>query len=345
MCSSRLACGPPHQMTFHSSATIESLKLRARLLSETRRFFDSLGYFEVDTPHLSRDICIDAWIEPLVLPSGLSEPGGALYLQTSPEFAMKRLLASGADAIYQLGHVFRGGERGPRHNPEFTMLEWYRVADTYHDQMTFTEEFVRTIASLDLGVPSSMPLPIRFQRISYDEAFEQAVGTRVLALDCAQLVDLATRLDVTAPESLAKDDRDGWLNLLLAERVEPWLTGQGAVFVYDYPATQSALARVRDDSPPVAERFELYLGPLELCNGYQELLDGEELERRMTMQNDRRVTTGAKLLPVGSRLLEAMRECALPPCSGVALGFDRLVMWRLGLERIDDAIPFPIDRA
>lgn len=333
-------------MTFLPSATIETLKLRARLFSATRQFFDSRGYFEVDTPHLSHDTCIDAWIDPVVLESGVSSRSGSLYLQTSPEFAMKRLLVGGAEAIYQLGHVFRGGERGPRHNPEFTMLEWYRAGDTYQAQMSFTEEFVRHIASLDLG-PSDRPiiLPERFERVSYDDAFEQAVGTRVLHLDTSQLVELAARLNVIAPQSLSEDDRDGWLNLLLAERVEPWLAGRKAVFLYDYPATQSALARVRNDNPPVAERFELYFGLIELCNGYQELTDADELARRMRQQNEKRVATGAKSLPVDSRLIEAMRGRGLQRCSGVALGFDRLVMWRLGVDRIDDVIPFPLDRA
>jgi lysyl-tRNA synthetase class 2 len=259
---------------------------------------------------------------------------------------MKRLVVAGADTIYQLGHVFRGGERGPRHNPEFTMLEWYRVGDSYHDQMRFTEDFIRHVASFSLG-PNDRPitLPEQFERVSYDDAFERAVGTRVLQLKTSQLIELAALLGVSAPQSLSFDDRDGWLNLLLAERVEPWLASRGAVFLYDYPDTQSALASVRDDNPPVAERFELYLGPIELCNGYQELTDADELARRMRQQYEKRLAAGTDSLPVDSRLIEAMRRKGLPKCSGVALGFDRLVMWRLGLDRVDDVIPFPVDRA
>ncbi len=332
-------------MSFLPTASLEVLRRRAALLAATRRFFDDHGYFEVDAPHLSRDTCIDAWIDPVVLVSGLSSTTGPLYLQTSPEFAMKRLLVAGADAIYQLGHVFRGGERGPRHNPEFAMLEWYRVGDSYHDQMTFTEQFLRHIAglALDANAPP-VALPERFERVAYDEAFERAIGTRVLALPTPELIGLAARLNVSAPDSLDEQDRDGWLNLLLAERVEPWLATRTAVFLYDYPASQSALARVRPEEPLVAERFELYLGAVELCNGYQELTDADELRRRMNRQNDIRIAAGASSLPVESRLLAAMNR-GLPDCAGVALGFDRLVMWRLGLERIDDAIPFPVDRA
>ncbi|QDT54721.1 Elongation factor P--(R)-beta-lysine ligase [Caulifigura coniformis] len=332
-------------MTFLPTATVETLRLRARLLSATRQFFDSHGYWEVDTPHLSRDTCIDAWIDPVALPAGVSPTSGPLYLQTSPEFAMKRLVVAGVDAIYQLGHVFRGGESGPRHNPEFTMLEWYRVGDSYHDQMTFTEGFVRSIAGLDLG-PLAPPisLPTTFERISYDEAFKHAIGTRVLSLETAELVGLAARIGVNAPQSLSRTDRDGWLNLLLAEKVEPWLATLGAVFLLDYPETQSALARVRPGKPAVAERFELYVGRVELCNGYQELTDGEELLRRMRRQNDLRIAAGIPSLPANSRLVDALRA-GLPDCSGVALGFDRLLMWRLGAERIDEIIPFPVDRA
>ena len=332
-------------MSFLPSATVETLRLRARLLSATRQLFESHGYFEVDTPHLSRDTCIDAWIDPVALPDGVSPTSGPLYLQTSPEFAMKRLLVAGAEAIYQLGHVFRGGESGPRHNPEFTMLEWYRVGDTFHDQMTFTEGYVRAIASLDLGPQAPpIPLPDTFQRITYDEAFERATGTRVLSLETFELVKLAARLAVNAPESLSRTDRDCWLNLLLAEKVEPWLATLGAVFLFDYPESQSALARVRPGQPAVAERFELYVGRVELCNGYQELTDAEELARRMQRQNDLRIAAGSPSLPPHSRLIEAMRA-GLPECSGVALGFDRLLMWRLGAERIDEVIPFPVDRA
>ena len=333
-------------MNHGPTAKIATLVLRAKLMQATRRFFDSHGYWEVDTPQLSHDTCIDAWIDPIALETGVSATSGRLFLQTSPEFAMKRLLVAGADAIYQLGHVFRGGECGPRHNPEFTMLEWYRAGDTYHDQMDFTEQFVREIATVDLG--SNRPaieLPTAaFRRVSYDEAFEQAIGTRVLQRETAELVQIAHRQGIVAPQSLSPTDRDGWLNLLLAERVEPWLATLGAVFLYDYPESQSALARVRPHIPAVAERFELYVGRVELCNGYQELTDAEELRRRMMRQNELRIAAGAGSLPVETRLIEAMRT-GLPDCSGVALGFDRLVMWRLGAERIEEVIPFPMERA
>ncbi len=301
-------------MDFLPSASLESLRLRARLMSATRRFFEEQGYWEVDTPHLSRDTCIDAWIEPVVLEQGVGGDGTPLVLQTSPEFAMKRLLAAGADAIYQLGHVFRQGERGPRHNPEFTMLEWYRLGDTYHQQMTFTEAFVRQIAAVDLG-PDVPPvsLPAEIPRITYDDAFERATGSKVLQSGTPELRDLARRLEIRAPESLDETDRDGWLNLILAERVEPWLASQGAVFLCDYPASQCALANVRRDFPSVSERFELYVGAVELCNGYQELTDARELVRRMSHQNALRRQCGLREFSPKSRLTDAMKH-GLPMC-------------------------------
>ena len=211
------------------TASIATLKLRAALLAATRQFFDSHGYWEVDTPQLSKDVCIDAWIDPIVLPSGVGAASGPLFLQTSPEFAMKRLLVAGADAIYQLGHVFRAGEQSAKHNPEFTMLEWYRVGDTYHDQMNFTESFIRHMAALDLGPDHpAIRLPAAIERIPYDDAFQRALGTRVLECPTCDLIALAKKNNVIAPETLGEEDRDGWLNLLLAECVEPRLETQGS---------------------------------------------------------------------------------------------------------------------
>jgi lysyl-tRNA synthetase class 2 len=170
------------------------------------------------------------------------------------------------------------------------------------------------------------------------------VGTRVLQLSTEELASLASQLKVSINPANAPRDRDGWLNLILAERVEPWLASQRAIFLCDYPASQCALARVRQGESPVSERFELYLDGLEICNGYQELTDPDELARRMNLQAERRRAAGLVELPTESRLLEAMRQ-GLPECSGVALGFDRLVMWRLGAACIDDVIPFPLERA
>ena len=328
------------------TATINTLKARARVTQSIRQFFIDHGYWEVETPLLSTDVCVDLWLDPLVVPVQPGQP--SRYLQTSPEFAMKRLLIAGADAIYQFTKAVRGLERGPRHNPEFTMLEWYRVGDTDQKQMAFTESLVRhaVVAAKECEAlkpcPRTLPEPA-FERVPYDLAFERAIGVRVLKLGVTELRDLATSLGVAvhAPESL---DRDAWLNLLLAERVEPWMATQGAIFLHDFPASQAALAQVRDSDPPVAERFELYIGGVELCNGYHEITNPDELRSRMERQAELRQRAGLRPLPTRSHLEAATRR-GMPASAGVALGFDRLLMWLWGCDQIDDVIAFPWERA
>ena len=333
----------PLQFDFRPTASLEVLRLRAKLLAFTRRFFDEADYFEVDTPILSHERVIDPNIEPFVVSCS---PREQAFLQTSPEFAMKRLLATGADAIYQLGKVFRRGELGRLHNPEFTMLEWYRVGDTHHDQMTFVEKFVTAFGTEveRLSASSTQPStlnPQPFERLTYDQAFERHAGSKVFARTTAEIVALARRLGVSAPESLLPDDRDGWLNLLLAERVEPHLGHDRPTFVFDYPASQAALARVRGTGlTAVAERFELYVNSIELCNGYHELTDAAELRTRIKHDT----AASETLLAEPARLLAAM-ESGLPPCSGVALGFDRLLMICLGFASVRQVIPFPFEVA
>lgn len=321
------------------TASLATLQARAALTHGLREFFISRGYWEVETPLISQDVCVDLWLDPVAVPVGA---GQVRYLQTSPEFAMKRLLVAGAQAIFQFTKAIRSLERGPRHNPEFTMLEWYRVDDTDLDQMRFTESLVREAVRLAQlgGVPCQVQLPgDPFERISYDLAFERAIGTRVLELRVAELRSLADSLGVRvqAPESL---DRDAWLNLILAERVEPWIVQQGAVFLHDFPASQAALAQVREEAPPVAERFELYIGGVELCNGYHEITDAAELRRRMERQAALRAREGLSQLPMPSHLEVAMTH-GYPASAGVALGYDRLLMWLWGCEKIDQVIAFP----
>lgn len=337
---------------FRPTASWPVLRARAGLLGEIRRFFDERGYLEVETPLLSHDVCVDLWLDPFIVPQASSRPerGGRMFLQTSPEFAMKRLLAAGADAIYQITRSFRRGEIGRLHNPEFTIVEWYRTGESLEAQMDLTESLVRAALETERGDiagarPGSAPRPIpRFRRLAYDDAFLEFGGQRILPLSTAELRRVAERHGLSAPASLAADDRDGWLNLLLAGIVEPALAGSGAVFLYDYPASQAALARLRPDRPEVAERFELYLDGLEICNGYRELTDPDLMAERMRRQAALRASAGLSELPADSRLIEAMRA-GLPECAGVALGFDRLLMWRLGAADIAEVMPFPFERA
>lgn len=335
----------PQPDDYLPSATLETLKRRAKLLDAVRRFFHEQGYSEVETPTLSHDVVVDAHLEPFGVPWREDSSPGVMYLQTSPEFGMKRLLAAGATAIYQITRAYRKGERGELHNPEFTMIEWYRVGDTHHEQMNLVEALVQFVfeAARENGSPAPK-LQTPFARTTYEEAFIDAIGQKVLTLSGHELAELAGRIGVRAPESLSIDDRDGWLNLLLAEKVERLLGTDRPTFLYDYPASQSALAKVRHDQPPVAERFELYIGGIELCNGYHELTDAAELRRRMKVQGDLRRGDNRADLPSHNRLLDAM-EAGLPACAGVALGFDRLVMLALGAKSLAEVIAFPFDRA
>jgi elongation factor P--(R)-beta-lysine ligase len=322
---------------FRPTASWKNLRLRAALLRRVREFFDRRGFLEVETPILSADTVVDRHLDPFTT-SVRAEPGKPprrLWLQTSPEQHMKRLLAAGAEAIYQVARVFRRDERGPRHNPEFTLVEWYRTGDGPEEGMTLLSELCE--AMLARG-PA--------ERLSYHDAFERHAGGDPLAAGVEELAAAAEGLGITAPESLGRRecDRDDWLDLILAERIQPRLGDRRPTILYDYPASQAALARLKPDDPRVAERFELYVAGLELANGYHELTDAAELRRRFEAINARRAADGKPKLPEPSRLLRAM-EAGLPPGVGVALGFDRLVMLAAGATRIEDVIAFPLDRA
>jgi len=332
---------------FLPTAPIENLRLRAALLEAVRAFFRDSGYLEVETPMLSADATIDPNLSPFVTRylHGKCE----LYLQTSPEFAMKRLLAAGHTAVFQVTHAFRNGEIGRLHNPEFTIVEWYRVNDTYGRQMDVVEELVCHVFMVSReesgGLKESaqaLPASRPFRRLSYKEVFERHAGFDPLTIGLERMQKIAASRGIVPPPGLTDDDRDGWLNLLLVEMVEPNLGQDRPEFVYDYPSSQAALARIRRDDPPVAERFELYVRGIELCNGYQELTDAEELRERIRECFSGSSSTMDRLLD--SRLIDAM-EAGLPECSGVALGFDRFVMLAAGAENLAEVIPFPFSRA
>lgn len=332
------------------SCSRDILRIRAGLLRAIREFFAERGYLEVETPCLSRDIVLDAWIEPFRVPGAGAEP--ERFLQTSPEAFMKRLLAAGSGSIYQVARVFRSGESGERHNPEFTMVEWYGVGDSWEDQLVLTESLLRfcleAVKSLSGSCVPSWP-DNKFPRLTYAEAFAKAFGLDVHAASVVDLKRAAVSAEVAIPEGVQQWQRDDILNLMLGLVIEPQLGGRlGAetpVFLCDYPPSQAALAVVARTTPPVARRFELYSRGLELCNGYQELTDVDELLQREQRQMDLRfLQPDADTLPGAPRLWNAMRS-GLPPCSGVALGFDRLVMLATGVQEIQDVLPFPADRS
>ena len=334
------ADGPAHQdrADFRAAAGWRELQQRARIRRKIRQFFDDLDFVEVETPVLSADSVVDRHIDPLSVTlfddPQIPTAGRQLWLQSSPEFGMKRLLASGAKRIYQFSHAFRGGEVGRLHNPEFTIVEWYRVGDGYEQGMDLLSNLSQAI------IPEGEP-----GRLSYADAFQQFVGPNPHYASVDDLRDAARSMKKSCPFDACEGTLDDWQHWLWAECVEPQLGAEKPTIVFDYPESQAALARVRSGDPCVAERFELYVRGIELANGYHELTDGEELRRRVQKANQERAAENKYRLPGESRLAEAMLQQQLPACSGTALGFDRLVMLLLGKSSLDEVIAFPIDRA
>lgn len=254
------------------------------------------------------------------------------FLRTSPEYAMKRMLAAGSGDIYELGRVFRAGEKGRFHNPEFTMLEWYRVNMPYLELASEVAELIRFCGD---GQFDGWPQ----QTISYRDLFLKHTGLDPLS--CTE-----TDLSAAAAERGIRSgflEHQEWLDLLLAQVIEPALPGETITVVYDFLPEQAALARIRPDDPPVAERFEVYLGQVELANGYQELTDGNEQLHRFEREKKLREARGEDLAPLDLELIEALHH-GLPECSGVALGVDRLLMAVLKVEQMDAVMAFSADR-
>lgn len=298
------------------------------MLADIRAFFAERGVLEVETPVLSSAGNTDPSISGLRL--DLDRP---LYLRTSPEYPMKRLLASFGRDIYELGRVFRGGEKGKRHNPEFTMAEWYRIGGRWKE---LADEVVSLIRHCGHGMFDDWSTEI----VTYRELFIRHTGLDPATAGESDCADLAAELGIRTDPM---DMRD-WLDLLLSHVVQPAMRGRDITVVCDFPADQAALARIREDDPPVAERFEVYLGGMELANGYQELGDPAELRRRFERDNRIRARRGDPVLPVDEHLLAGLGN-GLPECAGVALGVDRLLMARLGVDNIAMTLAFAADRA
>lgn len=320
--------------SWQPSATFEALRLRARLNATIRAFFAGRNVTEVETPVLSRA----GNTEPNIASFSLEFSGrtdGAprtRWLRTSAEYPLKRLLAAGFGDCYELGRVFRDGEAGSRHNPEFTMLEWYRNGWDHRQLIVETAELVNIALAL-------VGRQARLAHISYHELYRRQLG-----IDPATATDADLRAAlgvVIDPEGLTRDD---WLDLLMTHRLQPSFPADQLLAVYDFPASQCALARIREESPPVAERFELYLGPLELANGYHELADTVEQGARFDQDQQRRARRGHVQPPRDENLLAAL-AAGFPDCAGVAMGIDRLMMAMLGTARIADVLAFDFARA
>ncbi|GGK65737.1 EF-P lysine aminoacylase EpmA [Amphritea balenae] len=319
---------------WRATASRENLLKRADIYAQIRQFFTVRDVLEVETPLMTSAAVSDPYIDTIAcryhpIPGQQEE---ARYLQSSPEYGMKRLLASGSGAIYQICKAFRNGEAGRRHNPEFTMLEWYRPGFDHLQLMDEVEALVAPILNIE-----------SCHRVSYGELFQHYLNINPHTASAAELAVLARQhieLD------MEDENRDNWLNLLMSHVIEPKLAERGAVFVFDYPATQAALAKVATDSDgqAVACRFELFYAGVELANGYFELTDGEEQARRFHQDIEQRRAEGLPQRPVDNLLVDAL-NAGMPECAGVAMGLDRLTMLALNSIQISDVIALPFDRA
>jgi len=313
------------------SASLGILKLRADKLRSTRAFFFDNGCLEVETPCLSNSIAAEQHIEPFKF----TFQNEQYYLQTSPELAMKRLLASGSGAIYQLANVFRTAETGCLHNPEFKLLEWYQPDWTYVQLMQQVDEFVRLIIGTEIILQQT-------EYFSYQYVFQKYVNVDPFADSQARLVKAVHEAGVNLT-GIALESRDQWLDLLFSHVIQPRLPKDTPVFIHEFPVSQAALAEIKesdnDKTPNVALRFELIINGIELANGFQELRNAKEQLRRFELVNENRIEQQQSPLDIDLKFIAALKQ-GLPKCAGVAVGFDRLMMLALNKENIQDVMAF-----
>lgn len=320
--------------TWRASCSQSNLKARAALYALIRAFFVARDVLEVETPLLSVSTATDPQLESIQaqVKIHIGLEAKPYYLQTSPEFPMKRLLASGSGAIYQICKTFRNGETGRKHNPEFTMLEWYRPGFLLTDLMQELELLTTKI----LGTAEA-------ERLSYRDAFLHYVDIDPFEISDEQLAMRAQKLAAYYGPEMSRDD---YLNLILSICIEPNLGINRPCFLYEYPPSQASLAKVSLSSSgvPVAQRFELYIQGMELANGYFELTDADEQAKRFAQDNRERSQIDLPTIPPDAYLVAAMKH-GLPACSGVAVGLDRMLMLKVGATSIEDVLSFPITRA
>ncbi|KAB8309893.1 MULTISPECIES: elongation factor P--(R)-beta-lysine ligase [Rahnella] len=320
--------------SWQPSAPVANLLKRAAILAEIRRFFSDRGVLEVETPAMSQATVTDIHLVPF--DTRFVGPGAAdgmtLYLMTSPEYHMKRLLAAGSGPIYQMGRSFRNEEAGIHHNPEFTMLEWYRPRYDMYRLMNEVDDLLQQVLDCDTA-----------ETLSYQQAFTRHLGVDPLSADKTELREVAAKLDLSNIAD-TEEDRDTLLQLLFTMGVEPHIGRDKPTFVYHFPATQASLAEISTEDHRVAERFEVYYKGIELANGFRELTDGREQRQRFEQDNRKRAARGLPQHPIDNNLLDAL-EHGMPECSGVALGVDRLIMIALGAGSLSEVLAFPVTRA
>jgi lysyl-tRNA synthetase class 2 len=315
--------------SWQPSATLDIIRQRSELHKIIRRFMEERNIMEVETPILSRSGNTDPNLVSLHTQLLEFDTNNSLpfYLNTSPEFAMKRLVASGSGSIYQITKVFRDGEKGRYHEPEFTMIEWYRIGFDHHALMDESEKFL-----LQLGFE-------KCDRHTYVDAFESSTGLNPHTAETKKLYDMAVNNGLTQ----SKSNRRTILDFLFSHCIAPGLKGKNPIFIYDFPVCQAALARIRNDDPPVAERFELFIDGLEIANGFHELCDAKEQLTRFQDENIMRINQGLVEIPIDHYLIEALKQ-GLPDCAGIAMGFDRLLMKTTGMDTISNVMVFGHDR-
>ncbi len=297
---------------------------RARMLHDIRAFFYQRDVLEVETPALSQAGNTDPFIESFQVETG----SGIRYLHTSPEYPMKRLLAADSGDIYQMCKVWRAGELGSRHNPEFTMLEWYRLGFTYHQLMKEVEALLQSILT-------SAHKNSRF--VSYRQLFLEVLG---FDPHIANNSELQSSMAQQQLDVIGELDHTAMLDVLMTHCIEPTFAKDRLTFVYDYPAEQKALAALSDDEVPVAQRFEVYWGAVELGNGYQEQTDADMNASILQTDSKKREAKGMTNIPIDEHFIAALRQ-GLPRCSGVAIGLDRLLMCQLNKKNLQEVISFP----
>lgn len=315
------------------SATLADLQLRARVLSATREFFKQRKILEVETPVLSHNGNPDPNIQSFV-----TAGKGRMYLRTSPEFPLKRLLAAGYGDCYELGKVFRKAESGQFHNPEFSMLEWYRAGWSWRELAVEVIELIHFLA-VKIDRPLLQQWPQNW--VSYQELFTTTTQLDPLSASLAEFLALAKKFQLHSPTNMQRNE---WLDFIMSMIIQPGLPPDGITIIHDFPANQAALAMLNPNNRGTALRFEIYLGQQELANGYQELTNAEELEKRFRLDNRERILQNLPEVSLDQHLIAAQRQ-GLPECAGVALGFDRLLMTLTGCNQIANCISFDSSRA
>ncbi|MCW8832262.1 MAG: elongation factor P--(R)-beta-lysine ligase [Colwellia sp.] len=325
-------------MSWQPTLTWQNAQKRSQIIQQIRQFFAERNVIEVETPALSLGTVTDVHLEALTcrynfLADSSDQTAAPLYLQTSPEFHMKRLLASGYGCIFQIAKAFRHEAAGRFHNPEFTMLEWYRLGFDHFDLMNEVAELLEAV--LQCKTPT---------QITYQQLFIEQVGVDPLTANREQLLAVITAENKTSDWLVNDSDHDTLLQFIFSEIIEPHIGIDSPCFVYHFPSSQASLAKICVEDERVAERFECYYQGIELVNGFHELTNADKQFQRFQKDNKQRTALGMKEMPIDNNFISALGH-GLPQCSGVALGVDRLIMLALQAEHIAQVISFPIERA